>query len=88
MSLLNGSSPYLKGHAGLLVKVRRPSLHPVLGLLELVQTQHNVSNIQKFSVVQVHSFFIKNVSKNAKSSSYDFSSFKHISLLSLTTASQ
>lgn len=68
MSLLNGSSPHLKDHAGLLAKARRPSLHSVLGLLELAQTQH-VSNIQKFSVVQVHSFFIKNVSKNAKSSS-------------------
>lgn len=64
MRLLNGSSPHLEGHTGFLAKVRRLSLHLVLGLLELVQTQH-ISNIRKFSVVQVHSFFIENVCKNA-----------------------
>lgn len=57
-------SPHLKGHAGLLAKFRRLSLHPVLSLLELVQTQRNVSNTWNFSVVQVHSYFIKNVFMN------------------------
>lgn len=40
MRLLNGSSPHLKGHAGLLDKVRRLFFHSVLDLLELVKTQH------------------------------------------------
>lgn len=50
-------SPHLKGHAGLLAKVRRLILHPALGLLELMQTQQNISNMEIFTCMRAFLFY-------------------------------